>query len=186
MPCTTGTADCPAGTFGYSAGTAYDQVTGLGSVDVNKLITAWKAFAPSADFSIEALQTGVSAAGDTATSTITMESHHGFIGTVTLSCALTPPSTTVQITCGFTAPTAGATTLSYGKRFGRCHRDFEHRHYRAPRQEVPDFRRRAPARPLWLVGSERRSALCGYFHRGGSSAPPALGGPADAGCFRVC
>ena len=110
VPCTLGTVDCSAGTFGYSAGAGYDLVTGLGSVDVSKLITAWKAFAPSADFSIEGLQTGVSAAGQTATSTITLEALHGFSGTVTLSCALTPPSSTVQITCGFTSPTAGATT----------------------------------------------------------------------------
>ncbi len=112
VPCTPGTPNCTvnAPQFGYNAGTAYDTVTGLGSVDVSKLITAWKAFSPSADFAIEGLQTGVSAAGDTATSTITLEPLHGFSGTVSLSCALIPPSSTAQITCGFTSPTTGATT----------------------------------------------------------------------------
>ena len=108
VPCSGG-PNCPATSpfqFGYSAAAGYDLVTGLGSVDVTKLITAWKAFAPSADFSIDGLQTGVSAAGQTATSTITLEALHGFSGTVTLSCALTPPSTTVQITCGFPPPTS--------------------------------------------------------------------------------
>ena len=87
VPCTPGTPNCTvnAPQFGYNAGTAYDTVTGLGSVDVSKLITAWRAFSPSADFAIEGLQTGVSAAGDTATSTITLEPLHGFSGTVKLA-----------------------------------------------------------------------------------------------------
>ena len=39
VPCTSGTTNCPAGTtsIGYSAGTGYDQVTGLGSVNGAKL-----------------------------------------------------------------------------------------------------------------------------------------------------
>ena len=42
MPCTEGTTDCPnGGSIGYSAGPGYDQVTGLGSVDANVLITNW-------------------------------------------------------------------------------------------------------------------------------------------------
>jgi len=44
VPCTAGTPSCPTKApfqYGYSAGTGYDQVTGLGSVDADKLITAW-------------------------------------------------------------------------------------------------------------------------------------------------
>ncbi|HWY55560.1 MAG TPA: protease pro-enzyme activation domain-containing protein [Terriglobales bacterium] len=49
VPCTPGTPigyppaqQCPAsGQFGYSAGTGYDLVTGLGSVDVYNLVTGW-------------------------------------------------------------------------------------------------------------------------------------------------
>ena len=33
--------NCSAGSFGYNAGPGYDQVTGLGSVDAYKLVTAW-------------------------------------------------------------------------------------------------------------------------------------------------
>ncbi len=49
VPCESGTEDCPAGTteYGYSAGVGYDLVTGLGSVDVAKLVTAWTALAPT-------------------------------------------------------------------------------------------------------------------------------------------
>jgi len=49
VPCTPGTPptfpvaqQCPAGgQFGYSAGTGYDLVTGLGSVDAYNLVTGW-------------------------------------------------------------------------------------------------------------------------------------------------
>jgi len=44
VPCTQGTTSCPAKSpfqFGYSAGTGYDQVTGLGSVDADKLVASW-------------------------------------------------------------------------------------------------------------------------------------------------
>jgi subtilase family serine protease len=44
VPCTSGTTGCPAKApfqYGFSAGTGYDQVTGLGSVDANKLAAAW-------------------------------------------------------------------------------------------------------------------------------------------------
>ena len=40
VPCTKGTTDCPnGGSIGYLAGTGYDQVTGLGSVDANAFVT---------------------------------------------------------------------------------------------------------------------------------------------------
>jgi subtilase family serine protease len=44
VPCTKGTPSCPASgiaQFGFSAGTGYDQVTGLGSIDGNALALAW-------------------------------------------------------------------------------------------------------------------------------------------------
>ena len=49
VPCTTGTTDCPTTgsnpMIGYAAGTGYDQATGLGSVDGNKLATAFSTIA---------------------------------------------------------------------------------------------------------------------------------------------
>ena len=42
MPCQARNPDCPRGGFiGYAAGRGYDLATGLGSVDVFNLITAW-------------------------------------------------------------------------------------------------------------------------------------------------
>ena len=41
VQCAQGSPDCLTGSFGYSAGAAYDQTTGLGSVDANSLITQW-------------------------------------------------------------------------------------------------------------------------------------------------
>jgi subtilase family serine protease len=41
VPCEVGKPDCATGQLGYSAGPGYDLVTGLGSVDAYKLVTAW-------------------------------------------------------------------------------------------------------------------------------------------------
>jgi subtilase family serine protease len=42
MPCQAGTKDCPrGGLIGFSAARGYDLATGLGSVDVYKLVTGW-------------------------------------------------------------------------------------------------------------------------------------------------
>ncbi len=41
VPCQADSLDCVNGHLGYTAGVGYDLVTGLGSVDAYKLITAW-------------------------------------------------------------------------------------------------------------------------------------------------
>ncbi|HEY2384569.1 MAG TPA: S53 family peptidase [Terriglobia bacterium] len=41
VPCSIGSPNCTSGTMGYSAAPGYDQATGLGSVDVMNLLTAW-------------------------------------------------------------------------------------------------------------------------------------------------
>ena len=42
VPCTPGSMDCPfSGSFGFSAGSGYDLVTGLGSVDAWLLASSW-------------------------------------------------------------------------------------------------------------------------------------------------
>ncbi|HTS16747.1 MAG TPA: S53 family peptidase, partial [Verrucomicrobiae bacterium] len=45
VPCQAGTTDCPNQNMmiGYSAGTGYDLVSGLGSIDVGALVAAWPA-----------------------------------------------------------------------------------------------------------------------------------------------
>lgn len=97
-PCTVGSKNCPAGTtsFGFSAGAGYDQATGLGSLDVANLISAWTAFTPFADFSLEGQVASAAAAGQAGTSTVTVTELNGFTGTVDLTCA---SSSTVQISC---------------------------------------------------------------------------------------
>jgi uncharacterized protein (TIGR03437 family) len=41
VPCQQATPNCSTGSYGYVAGTGYDLVTGLGSMDVNSLVTQW-------------------------------------------------------------------------------------------------------------------------------------------------
>jgi hypothetical protein len=41
--CPSGTDECSTAVTGFTAGTGYDQVTGLGSVDLGSLVTAWPA-----------------------------------------------------------------------------------------------------------------------------------------------
>lgn len=41
VTCSTTQRNCTSGPVGYSAGPGYDEVTGLGSVDVDALVTAW-------------------------------------------------------------------------------------------------------------------------------------------------
>jgi hypothetical protein len=43
IPCKTGTPDCTTGQYGYTAGTGYDHVTGLGSIDVANFVENWSA-----------------------------------------------------------------------------------------------------------------------------------------------
>jgi uncharacterized protein (TIGR03437 family) len=42
VPCAAGSTGCTSGRYGFSAGTGYDQATGLGSVDAYNLATLWK------------------------------------------------------------------------------------------------------------------------------------------------
>jgi subtilase family serine protease len=101
VPCTSGTTNCPAGTasIGFTAGAGYDQVTGLGSLDVTNFVTAWLAASPTADFSLDGLVSKTSA-GQTGTSAVTVTALNGFAGTVDLTCA--PSNASVQITCTLT------------------------------------------------------------------------------------
>ena len=98
VPCTAGTTNCPSGTtsIGFSAGAGYDQVTGLGSPDVNNLIAAWLAVTPTADFSVDSLTSTIASPGGQGSSTITITAENGFAGTVDLTCA---PVASAHITC---------------------------------------------------------------------------------------
>jgi subtilase family serine protease len=48
VPCSQGTPNCPdGGSIGYNAGVGYDQASGLGTLDVNQLVTNWASAVPA-------------------------------------------------------------------------------------------------------------------------------------------
>jgi len=106
---------CPAsGVLGFlgsssDATTAYNLVTGLGSVDVANLAPAWKSFATQPSFTLTRSTGFVSAAAgsDTTATTITIVPQNGFTGTVDFSCSGLPTGAT----CSF-SPTSSTTTTS--------------------------------------------------------------------------
>jgi hypothetical protein len=86
VPCTSGTTGCPATTpfqYGFTAGTGYDQVTGLGSVDADALAVAWKAsLDPDFQLSAGALNPSSIPAGSSTTATLTISAIAGSTGAV--------------------------------------------------------------------------------------------------------
>jgi subtilase family serine protease len=92
VPCQTGTADCDKGTFGYKAGAGYDMVTGLGSVDAYKLITAWSG--------IQLSSTSMTLTASPAT--ITTSGFTTLTATVTAAGGTHSPTGSVSFTAGET------------------------------------------------------------------------------------
>ncbi len=78
VPCTSGSTGCPAGgKYGFSAGTGYDQVTGLGSVDANALAVAWAA-SLKPDFQLSPSPAALTvAAGQAVSATLTISAITG-------------------------------------------------------------------------------------------------------------
>ena len=115
VTCGQGTTNCPTAApfqYGFSAGAGYDQVTGLGTIDVANLVNAWSSANPTAaDYHMFGQVATISAPGGQATSTITVDARNGFSGTVTLAC--TAPATAL-ITCSMspTSVTVGGGTNS--------------------------------------------------------------------------
>ena len=100
VPCMQGTTDClNGGTIGYSAGTGYDQASGLGSLDVYYLVTNWQGYSTNPNYSVAANPPSltISSSGQTGTSTITVRGIGGFGGTVNLSCTVS--SSTAKMGC---------------------------------------------------------------------------------------
>jgi len=99
VPCTSGTLNCPAGTtqIGFSAGTGYDQVTGLGSVDADKLATAW-AGTTSSGFTLASTAASFSVTqGASVNATVNVAFNSGFTGTVTFTCTDPAPGSVCTI-----------------------------------------------------------------------------------------
>ncbi len=59
VPCAQGSPDCLTGSFGYQAGAAYDQVTGLGSLDVNQFVMNWNMATSAVNVTLTATPTRV-------------------------------------------------------------------------------------------------------------------------------
>ena len=115
VPCTTGSTDCPTGgTIGYSAGTGYDQASGLGSPDVFNLVTSWPGFSSSPNYSVSASPTSVtiSSSGQSANSTITLRAISGFNGTINFSCSVSSASAKVGCSLNPSSISLNSTTTS--------------------------------------------------------------------------
>jgi subtilase family serine protease len=115
VPCASGSPNCPSGgMMGYTAGTGYDQASGLGSVDAYNLVTSWPGYVANSSYSLSASPASVtiSSPGQSGTSTITVTALAGFSGTVGLSCS--PSSSNAKITCTLspTSVTLDSTTTT--------------------------------------------------------------------------
>jgi len=117
VPCGAATPNCPtSGTmqYGFSAGTGYDQVTGLGTLDVNALATAWAGANPTtADFHIYGAVASIAAPGGTTTSAIIVDGVHGFNSAVSLTVSC-PSSAFITCTLSSSSvtPTGTSNTAS--------------------------------------------------------------------------
>jgi subtilase family serine protease len=116
---TPGVSSLTGGLGGYVVTAGYDQATGLGSVDVAKLLAAATSGGGSGtgSFTLAANPStlSVTPVANTATTsvwTLTATSVSGFSGTVALSCAVTPASSqppTCSVTPGSVSLAAGGT-----------------------------------------------------------------------------
>ena len=85
--CSQGTLNCPnGGSIGYSAGTGYDQASGLGSLDVNMLVTNWASATPTG--------TGSTIGSAITVTTLTTSGSICAVNASTLSLTATVASTT--------------------------------------------------------------------------------------------
>jgi len=101
VPCKAGSPDCPAsGSMGFSAGPNYDQATGLGSLDAFNLVTAWPDFSSSPGFTLSASPSAftLGEAGQSGNATVSITGSSGFVGSVSLSCAV-PSNASAKISC---------------------------------------------------------------------------------------
>ena len=99
----TGSSLCPS-TSGYSAGTGYDMVTGLGSLDLNNLVTAW----PSSTSTLIGTTTTVMAS-NTAPN---VSQNVSFTVTVAAASGTTAPTGSVSVSVDGTAVSGSPFTLT--------------------------------------------------------------------------
>jgi len=104
VPCVSGSPDCVNGEFGYSAGAGYDQTTGLGSADINNLVTQWAA----------SLAAGTTTAASANPTSIVSSGSTVLTATVTAASGTTSPTGSVSFAVGQTALGAGVLSGSGG------------------------------------------------------------------------
>lgn len=112
VPCTKGTPNCPPSApfqYGFSTGAGYDQVTGLGSINVFTLAQAWLATIPHFSVSPSPSSLNASAGQITGQSTITATPQNGFSGTVNFACSSGLPA---GATCNITPASSTSATLT--------------------------------------------------------------------------
>ena len=105
VPCVQSSPDCSNGSFGYSAGSGYDPVTGLGSVDVNNLVLNWNNATASTTTTLAAGSSNVSFSSTVQlTATVTSSTGGSPTGKVSFVCE--------QFPLGEATVTGGVATLS--------------------------------------------------------------------------
>jgi len=116
VPCAQGTSNCPnGGSIGYNAGTGYDQASGIGSVDVSKLVNGWSGVtAVGTGGAIGAGITTTSLATTSALCSISSSANIPLSVTVTGSIANTSPTGTVQFFVDNVAVSGATVTLASG------------------------------------------------------------------------
>jgi hypothetical protein len=93
--CSQGTPNCPSGgAIGYNAGTGYDQATGLGTLDVNMLVTNWASATPTG--------TGSTIGAVLSTTTVT---------TSTALCAVNSATLALNVTVATASPTSNSSGI---------------------------------------------------------------------------
>jgi subtilase family serine protease len=118
VPCQTNPASsgCPtsgsgAGSMGYNAGPGYDLATGLGSIDVNAVVSAWSSIILAPDFDINVSPANITLKrGSTGTAQITVNHVAGLTGVPSFSCNV--PAILQRVTCSITSAGANTFTLS--------------------------------------------------------------------------
>jgi len=116
VPCASGSTDCPTTSpfqYGFSTGVGYDQVTGLGSVDVNALFTAWTASRTASSISISTATTTVNAGVPvTFKATVTPSTGVGTVSFSTLNNGNTVALGTATLNTPFPPATSGIATFT--------------------------------------------------------------------------
>jgi subtilase family serine protease len=93
VPCSQGTPNCPSGgSIGYNAGTGYDLATGLGSLDVNMLVTNWASATPTG--------TGSTIGAGLTTTTVTTTNQLCAVSTSTIPLTVTVTGTSATTPTG--------------------------------------------------------------------------------------